>query len=264
MMNPLSRLLDRVLHWGAPEEAEGLPPLRLTADEARALYVAARFTRLHTEGHLSEFTRAACEKLAALLPDSVRAEVDPLAEIAESLHPLRPINLDDPRLITLQRAIRSRRVLWMNYQKYGKDEPLWREIEPYLLSRIDNDWYLSAHDRKSGEKRTFRVDRMDEIMLLDDTFEPRIDADPDRVPFAVRVRFEPDVLMQVRTNQHPTFRHEETPPGDRRRVMVYEVRDFSEVRGWLLGWGAAAEVLEPLECRADLRDEALRLADVLR
>jgi predicted DNA-binding transcriptional regulator YafY len=45
--------------------------------------------------------------------------------------------------------------------------------------------------------------------------------------------------------------------------MKYAVHDVSEITAWILGWGAAAEVLSPKELRNSLRETAQKLADLL-
>jgi predicted DNA-binding transcriptional regulator YafY len=81
---------------------------------------------------------------------------------------------------------------------------------------------------------------------------PDGDAWLERVP-EVRVRFDPAVVRWVRERQPFFFRREERDPSGPR--FVYAWRDDRELLPWLLGWGAAAEVLDPPEFRRRLRRE---------
>lgn len=45
--------------------------------------------------------------------------------------------------------------------------------------------------------------------------------------------------------------------------MTYAVHDVSEIMGWILSWGKAAEVLAPQELRNSLHETAQKLADLL-
>jgi len=75
------------------------------------------------------------------------------------------------------------------------------------------------------------------------------------------VRFAPDVVRWVRERQHFAYAgEEETPEGV---VMLYRVRELRSILPWLLSWGASAEVLLPAELRAQIRQEAARLAEML-
>jgi proteasome accessory factor B len=78
----------------------------------------------------------------------------------------------------------------------------------------------------------------------------------------VKVRFRAEVVRWMRERQHYGFQREgaSTPNGV---TMIYHVHDTSEITPWILGWGAAAEVLSPKELRKDLRETAQKLADLL-
>ena len=53
-----------------------------------------------------------------------------------------------------------------------------RDVDPYGLVFHYGRWYLVGLDHLSNEIRTFRVDRISEVRLLDDTFEVPADLDP--------------------------------------------------------------------------------------
>lgn len=46
-------------------------------------------------------------------------------------------------------------------------------------------------------------------------------------------------------------------------IMVYHVQDLREIRHWILGYGSAAQVIQPPELREWLREEAQRLINLL-
>jgi predicted DNA-binding transcriptional regulator YafY len=66
-----------------------------------------------------------------------------------------------------------------------------------------------------------------------------------------------------RERQHDGFEREENLPDQSGAVMTYAVQELSEIRAWLLGWGASAEVLSPPELRESIRKEARQLVDML-
>ena len=45
--------------------------------------------------------------------------------------------------------------------------------------------------------------------------------------------------------------------------MRYAVTDPQEMLPWILSWGAQVEVLEPATLRAQIRDEARKLLEIL-
>ncbi len=107
----------------------------------------------------------------------------------------------------------------------------------------------------------FRVDRIDDLKLKSERFKPRnlkIDQ-PDALE--VRVRFDQTIGRWVRERQHYAYQFEEATPD--RLIMTYRLERFSEIIPWLLSWGAQAEVLSPPELRAEVRQIAQQLAELL-
>ena len=50
---------------------------------------------------------------------------------------------------------------------------------------------------------------------------------------------------------------------DGRLELTLQVADTQEVRRWILGWGAQAEVLQPIVMREALRQEAVAMVEKL-
>jgi predicted DNA-binding transcriptional regulator YafY len=199
------------------------------------------------------------------LPAETRREVDRLTEVIELTARRRPFDLEDPRLLTLQEAIRGRQVVRLRYHAFGSDEVTEREVEPDRLQYAGGAWYLNAYCRLRRDGRAFRLERMDALEVLSETFVPRageatVVQSEGREPVLVRVRFEPSAVRWVREWQHQGLVAEEPAGDDGSVVMRYSVEAPLEMRPWLLGWGAAAEVLEPASLRAAIREDVTRLA----
>jgi predicted DNA-binding transcriptional regulator YafY len=238
-----------------------LPPLVFTPSEAIALFLGARMLSIQPAGHLPGDAERALAKIANILPEPTRQYVERLTEIIRFFAPSERFNLDDPRLLILQQSILERRAVHLRYHSYNQNETTERDVEPHELSYSDGSWYVSGYCRLRQDIRNFRLERVEELKLLDETFPIRSIRAVTPEPILVSICFAETIVRWVRERQHYGFQREEPTPKD--VVMVYKVESTSEIKPWLLSWGAAAEVLSPQEFRDEIRQEAYKLADML-
>jgi predicted DNA-binding transcriptional regulator YafY len=239
-------------------EGFALPPLFFTAGEAGALALAVQLLLAQTTGATSADAERALAKISATLPPEMRQRVDQLSAIVRFFASDRPFALDDPALALLQRAIADRCIVRLRYHSYRGDQPLARDVEPASLTYHHGVWYLSGYCRLRQALRAFRLDRIDDLSLLDQQFTPRAVQPAPVAMTIVRVRFAPAILRWVRERQH--FGYVADEPGE---VLRYAVADPGEMLPWLLSWGASAVVIEPEALRAQVREEAQRLIAIL-
>lgn len=135
---------------------------------------------------------------------------------------------------------------------------MWNDPRPETLTYHEVVWYLGGYCRLREGPRSFRLDRADDLRVLDAQFTPRAVAPAAAKPVMVRVRFTPAILRWVRERQHFGYMADESD-----MVLRYSVSDPVEMLPWLLSWGADAEVLEPEALRAQQRDAARRLLEIL-
>jgi proteasome accessory factor C len=76
-------------------------------------------------------------------------------------------------------AIVRRRQLRIEYYKENEDEFTERTIEPYKLVNGQEGWYIHSWDLEKDAPRSYRLDRVREVEVLDEKFEPRPGVEPD-------------------------------------------------------------------------------------
>ncbi len=76
-------------------------------------------------------------------------------------------------LTAINDAIRRRTLLRVSYLGRSGDGITERVVEPYLLRGVGSDWYVESYDRSADGERTFRVDRMQAVTTLAESFTPR-------------------------------------------------------------------------------------------
>lgn len=136
-----------------------------------------------------------------------------------------------------------------------------REVDPYNLWYVNNGLYLVGHDHKENALLTFAVERIQSAKLTNRRFEIPPDFNFDEFqktafnviwgePQEVKIRFCPSQALYIRERTwHPTQQIETDSDGS--IIITLRVADLDEVKRWLIGFGAEAEVVEPQALRTD-------------
>lgn len=168
----------------------------------------------------------------------------------------------------LNEAVLERRTVRIAYTTGRTGETSVRDLDPYRVWYRSGGLYVIGRDHRSGEVRTFAVDRIGSAELLETRFEVPADFDFEaRTASAfgvvaekaepVRIRFAPRWALYVQEHEwHPSQRFEKAEDGGVELAMEVGVGD--ELRGWVLSFGAGAEVIAPDSLRADVAAELAR------
>lgn len=138
-------------------------PLRLAADEATALLVAAR--AVATLPGLRESDRDALLRATAKLEAAAGEAAGASSRLSVTFESEGGVFAD------VDRAISERRRLWLRYYSPARDELTEREVDPIRLFAVGHT-YMEGWCHLSEARRTFRLDRVAEIRLLDERAEP--------------------------------------------------------------------------------------------
>jgi proteasome accessory factor BC len=74
-------------------------------------------------------------------------------------------------------AIAGSRVMELSYYKENEDQFTDRRVEPYRLENGREGWYVECYDLTKGGVRHFKLDRVKEATLSEQTFEPRAEVE---------------------------------------------------------------------------------------
>jgi predicted DNA-binding transcriptional regulator YafY len=239
-----------------------LPPITFTPDEARALFLAVSMLDGFTvEGATKTAVTTALDKIRTVLPQRTRIQAEALqAMLRFYSFPAPPINFDNDTFVQLQVAIQENRVVKLHYHAQHNNKITEREVEPLNFVLLDKAWMLSAYCRLRQAPRIFRLDRMNRIRPLAETFTPREIGDQIPTPgeLTVVVRFDAEIVRWVRERRHFSFAAEEKQPNGN-VIMTFRPRNADQIMGWLLSWGDKLELLSPAEMRTQLAETAVRI-----
>ena len=233
-----------------------LPPLIFTAEEATVLYLGANLIKEVWGKSYRDAASSATAKLDNVLPDELLQEVSRAQEalVVTGLHrfdysPWEHF-LDD-----LRHCIEDRRQVHLIYRAFSRQETTEREVDPYALVHQWGVWYLVGHCHLRGEKRIFRVDRIQALTPMETPFVRPADFsvreymarsfEPSEPVYEVEVRFDPPVAPLVK-EEHANWRHlTENPDGS--VTVTFMSPDLDWPVSFVLRYGEAATVIRPPE-----------------
>lgn len=240
---------DRIWWHNADDVAE---PLRLAADEATALLVAAR--AVATLPGLRESDRQALLRATAKL-ETAAGEVG-----AASSRLSVTFESEGGVFAEVDRAISERRRLWLRYYSPARDELTEREVDPIRLFAVGHT-YMEAWCRSSEDRRTFRLDRVAEIRLLDEPAAPPELQLRDLSEGLVQPAAEdPEVVIEVGpggrwvAEYYPHDRADELPDGGLR--ITLRTPDPASLRRLALRLGREGRIVSPPELAGSARSAA--------
>ncbi len=143
-------------------------PLRLGVDEAVTLMVGLRALR-EVPG-LGE--RDAVERALAKLEDAAGAAAAPASRVRAQMADESSAEL----LARARRAITDRRRVHLRYLVPARDESTERDVDPMRVVGLDGRWYLEGWCHRAEDTRMFRMDRVEELTVLDVDGTPPADA----------------------------------------------------------------------------------------
>jgi predicted DNA-binding transcriptional regulator YafY len=139
-----------------------LPPLMFTRDELTALVLGARLVRAWGGAASMAAADQALQRIEGVLPAELRERIDAILMYAPGS---RMPQILRERLDLLHEACLDRHVLAFGYTREDGAGSR-REVRPLALYFWSGVWTLAAWCELRKDFRTFRIDRMQEVVVL--------------------------------------------------------------------------------------------------
>lgn len=236
-------------------EAESIArPLRLKVDEASALLVALRMLA----GIPDLEDRDALSRVIAKLESAAGAAA------AASSHLSVELDVRGENLALLRSAVARGRRVHLSYYVPTRDENTERDVDPMRVLVVEGNTYLEGWCRRAEAVRLFRIDRIQDLEVLDIPAEVPAEAEPRDVdaglfrpsPDDVQVTLELTPQGRWVADYYPCDSVEELGEG-RLRVLL-STPDTRWVRGLVLRLGDEGRVVAPADLARGIRDDAAR------
>ncbi|HVI00177.1 MAG TPA: YafY family protein [Enhygromyxa sp.] len=144
-----------------------LPPMMFNVDEIEALVLGARMVEVWGDDDLRRAARSVLDKTESVLPPKLRPRVHDTALFALSLRDSANVRAI---MGPIRRAVGEHRKLSLRYRD-AEEQRSERIVRPLGLYFWGMTWTLGAWCELRQDFRNFRLDRIDEVELREESFE---------------------------------------------------------------------------------------------
>jgi predicted DNA-binding transcriptional regulator YafY len=239
----------------------------LSVSELCALYFSRTLLESLSGTPFRDDVESAFEKLSSALTPHMRQFLDRLPKvIATKADPMR--RREDPRTQrfiarTLEATLQHRQATIVYHSKSSERTKSYL-VHPYRLAYAKGGLYMLAYVPEYREVRTFAVERLQEVSLLEDRFTP-IEELPDAAfphslgvhsgpPERIEIEFQPAVADYVRSREWHTSQRLVDDPSGIVRLTLDVCRDRA-LHSWILSFGPFARVVAPDALAKEIADQ---------
>ncbi|MEI6972081.1 MAG: WYL domain-containing protein [bacterium] len=237
------------------EDNYSLPAINISESDLFAVFIAQRALGQFRNTPLYDKLASVFSKIRDSLPD--RTTIQPSWLDDRILVFPEPATCISPDVWeTVAKAIRDNRRLTIRHSAPGRVNHIERKIDPYYLVNCRGEWYVSSFCHTRNAIRTFAVSRISTIEMLPEgfTMPPSLTREKmfgdqfgiiwQEKHHKVRIRFSAALAPYIRERQwHPLQKIQTLRNGG--LVLEFRTNHLSEVKDWILSWGAGAKVISP-------------------
>ena len=164
-------------------------------------------------------------------------------------------------------ALKQNRRIRFSYKSYTRALPTdGIVLEPYFVKIFKQLWYVIGLNVKDGQVKTYSLDRMSNLNLLQDLFEMPENVNPseffkDCFGIITNQNSAKRIVLRVEPTQAKYFRalplhsSQQEEVHDNYSIFTYKMRITYDLKEELMSHGASIEVLEPQELKTLIRTE---------
>lgn len=168
-------------------------------------------------------------------------------------------------LSVIHQAIHNYQKILISYKALYSNEETKRVVDPYYLFFLDGFWHLRGYCNLREDYRTFALDRIASLNILDRHFLPKKISPEDELsgsfgahidgdPVEVVLRFDAKIktyVMRKKWHQSQKIIHLD----DGRLEMRFHVNGTEGIKWWIYQWLPYLEVVAPEELRDEVQHD---------
>lgn len=245
-------------------EGYRLPPVMFTQEEARVFLVAEKIFEKVTDKSSSDHFRSAMLKIKAVLRT---AEKDRLEELAPQIEVIRMRNQlqagkKSEFLQSILNSLSNKNLIEIIYTTFEEEKTATRIIEPVGVYYSFEKWHLIAWCRLRKDYRNFRVDRIQELKVLNESYQTN--SHPTLKEFLDQVRHTENLTqieIFVPTSSEKYIREQKYNQGfvtekrtDSGIEMTFVTSSMEGFIRWMLMMADKIRIISPPEAKDRLRE----------
>jgi predicted DNA-binding transcriptional regulator YafY len=250
-----------------------VPELNLSLSELIALYFIRGNGKLFSGTDIERNIESAYSKLDAFMPEGLAKNLEKVKTLFVSSSKFAKDYRDKQEIIeTITDAIFREQTCQVEYHSFYDDKVKGFKIDPLRFFERDGGLYLFVRTTKYGDIRVLAVERINNLIMSETTFSQPENFDPDALldnafsivydePVDVKIRFSSEVARYIKER---CWAKEQiiTDNADGSVVLNLKTSGWTDVKKWILSFGAEAELIEPMELRNELMEITTKLAYV--
>lgn len=200
----------------------------------------------------------ALAKVKSFIPADKAKEIElRVNQIYIDLSPWMGNSNIQPYVEIIKTALQENKLLSFEYIAHHGNKTV-RTAEPYQLVLKSSHWYFQGYCHKRNDFRLFRLSRMSNLQMQEETFEPR-DYQKPQLDFAkmlttrqtkIKIRIHKSVMDRVLDFcSYEDF----SPDGDEHYIVNFPFIENDYHYDILLGFGVKCECLEPQHVRTKMK-----------
>jgi len=146
----------------------------------------------------------------------------------------------------IKQAILNRQVIEFTYfNSYGEERK--RQVEPLQIWFKDKAWYIKAYCRIKQDYRIFKIARIREIEILEETFERELPKELDKKPYEIKfISLELEISKEKAYRVYDEFEKESiTQKEDGNFIIHVDYPENDWVYEYILSFGEYIKVIAP-------------------
>ncbi|HSJ68595.1 MAG TPA: YafY family protein [Anditalea sp.] len=251
-------------------EGYRLPPVMFTREEALSFIVAEKLIENITDKESGKHFTSALFKIKSVLKSSEKDVLDLISPQVEVISRIHPLEEKDSFLHTIISCLSAKQVICLEYVSFEKNEVTDRLVEPVGIYYSFEQWYLIGWCRLRKGYRTFRLDRIKNIKIVNETFDT---SHPSLKDYLEKVKHEQNLTKVVLNVDHSVMKYFEIQKYNWGFVMEKDCGEHMELTfmtssidgfaRWALMMGDYIKVQEPLKLTSLIKELLAQINDNL-